>query len=50
MHKLICLTLEFRTNRVKSKAQLVSDNDKPLEYGYVDDRDVLMGKSSLGGY
>ncbi len=30
---------------LKSAAQLVSDNDKPLEYGYVDDRDVLMGKT-----
>jgi len=29
---------------LKSAAQLISDNDKPLEYGYVDDRDVLMGK------
>lgn len=30
---------------LKSNAQLISDNDKPLEYGYVDDRDVLMGKT-----
>ncbi len=30
---------------LKSNAQLESDNDKPLEYGYVDDRDVLMGKT-----
>jgi gliding motility associated protien GldN len=30
---------------LKSAAQLISDNDKPLEYGYVDDRDVLMGKT-----
>ena len=29
----------------KSPAQLISDNDKPLSYGYVDDRDVLMGKT-----
>lgn len=29
---------------LKSAAQLISDNDKPLVYGYVDDRDVLMGK------
>jgi gliding motility associated protien GldN len=29
----------------KSVAQLNADNDKPLEYGYVDDRDVLMGKT-----
>ncbi len=30
---------------IKSAAQLNADNDKPLEYGYVDDRDVLMGKT-----
>jgi len=30
---------------IKSAAQLISDNDKPLEYGYVDDRDVMMGKT-----
>lgn len=30
---------------LKSAAQLNLDNDKPLEYGYVDDRDVLMGKT-----
>ena len=29
---------------LKSVAQLNADNDKPLEYGYVDDRDILMGK------
>jgi gliding motility associated protien GldN len=29
---------------LKSAAQLISDNDKPLTYGYVHDRDVLMGK------
>src|SRR5690606_8025402 len=29
----------------KSPAQLISDNDKPLAYGYVHDRDVLMGKT-----
>ncbi|WP_166920320.1 type IX secretion system ring subunit PorN/GldN [Flavobacterium poyangense] len=29
---------------LKSAAQLISDNDKPLAYGYIDDRDVLMGK------
>lgn len=28
----------------KSAAQLKSDNDKPLPYGYVNDRDVLLGK------
>jgi gliding motility associated protien GldN len=30
---------------LKSAAQLISDNDRPLAYGYVDDRDVLMGKT-----
>ena len=30
----------------KSAAQMESDNDKPLPYGYVDDRDVLMGKTT----
>ncbi|PRZ25180.1 type IX secretion system ring subunit PorN/GldN [Flavobacterium granuli] len=29
---------------LKTEAQLISDNDKPLAYGYVHDRDVLMGK------
>lgn len=29
----------------KTAAQLNSDNDKPLPYGYVHDRDVLMGKT-----
>ncbi|WP_286972008.1 gliding motility protein GldN [Flavobacterium sp. UBA4854] len=29
---------------IKTPAQMISDNDKPLAYGYVDDRDVLMGK------
>ncbi len=29
----------------KTPAQLISDNDKPLAYGYVHDRDVLMGKT-----
>lgn len=29
----------------KTAAQLISDNDKPLPYGFVDDRDVLMGKA-----
>jgi gliding motility associated protien GldN len=28
----------------KTVAQEESDNDKPLQYGYVNDRDVLMGK------
>lgn len=30
----------------KTPAQLISDNDKPLPYGYVHDRDVLMGKAT----
>jgi gliding motility associated protien GldN len=30
----------------KTAAQLNSDNDKPLVYGYVHDRDVLMGKTT----
>jgi gliding motility associated protien GldN len=30
----------------KNSAQLASDNDKPLAYGYVHDRDVLMGKTT----
>ena len=29
----------------KTEAQLNSDNDKPLPYGFVDDRDILMGKA-----
>lgn len=29
----------------KTAAQLISDNDKPLPYGFVDDRDILMGKA-----
>ncbi len=29
---------------IKTPAQLISDNDKPLAYGYVEDRDILMGK------
>jgi gliding motility associated protien GldN len=30
----------------KTAAQLISDNDKPLAYGYVHDRDVMMGKTT----
>lgn len=30
----------------KTAAQLESDNDKPMPYGYVHDRDVLMGKTT----
>jgi len=30
----------------KTAAQLESDNDKPLPYGYVHDRDILMGKTT----
>ncbi|MCK0123531.1 gliding motility protein GldN [Gelidibacter sp. F2691] len=29
---------------VKSEAQKAMDNDKPLEYGYVDDRDIMFSK------
>ncbi len=29
----------------KSAAQMTMDNDKPLSYGFVDDRDILMGKT-----
>jgi hypothetical protein len=29
-------------------AQLISDNDKPLAYGYVHDRDILM--KGFGNY
>jgi gliding motility associated protien GldN len=31
---------------IKSKSQVSLDNDKPLAYGYVDDRDVLMGRTT----
>ena len=31
---------------LKTVAQLDADNDKPLSYGYVHDRDVLMGKTT----
>jgi gliding motility associated protien GldN len=31
---------------LKSAAQQLKDNDKPLEYGYIDDRDVLMSKKT----
>lgn len=31
---------------LKTPAQRISDNDKPLPYGYVADRDVLMGKTT----
>jgi len=29
---------------VKTQEQLVADNDKPLEYGYIDDRDIFWSK------
>lgn len=29
---------------LKSAAQQLKDNDKPLDYGYIDDRDILMSK------
>ena len=31
---------------IKSAAQQLKDNDKPLEYGYVGDRDILMSKKT----
>jgi gliding motility associated protien GldN len=31
---------------LKSAAQQLKDNDTPLEYGYIDDRDVLMSKKT----
>jgi gliding motility associated protien GldN len=31
---------------LKTAAQLISDNDKPLAYGFVHDRDILMGKTT----
>jgi len=31
---------------IKSAAQLNSDNDKPLAYGYVHDRDILMSRTT----
>ena len=30
---------------VRTEAQIAVDNDKPLEYGYVDDRDILFSKT-----
>ncbi|GAA4964422.1 gliding motility protein GldN [Algibacter aquimarinus] len=30
---------------VRTEAQVAVDNDKPLEYGYVDDRDILFSKT-----
>ena len=30
----------------KTEAELSADNDKPLPYGYVHDRDILMGKTT----
>ncbi len=29
----------------KTEAQMLADNDKPLDYGYVDDRDILWSKT-----
>ena len=29
---------------VKTDAQIALDNDRPLEYGYVDDRDILYSR------
>lgn len=31
---------------LKTPAQKISDNDRPLAYGYVHDRDILMGKTT----
>jgi gliding motility associated protien GldN len=31
---------------MKSAAQQLKDNDKPLDYGYIDDRDILMSKKT----
>jgi gliding motility associated protien GldN len=31
---------------LKTAAQRISDNDRPLAYGYVHDRDILMGKTT----
>lgn len=30
---------------IRTEAQIAADNDKPLEYGYVDDRDILWSKT-----
>jgi hypothetical protein len=45
LHNLICLQNSDQMG-LKTAAQLISDNDKPLAYGYVHDRDVLMGKTT----
>ena len=29
---------------MKTPEQLAADNDKPLDYGYIDDRDILWSK------
>ncbi len=53
---LICSSLGFAQSNllnaknpnqvnVKSEQQIKYDNDKPMEYGYVDDRDLLWGKT-----
>jgi gliding motility associated protien GldN len=51
----MCISTSAQTNLLNAKtpaeigkktaAQLTSDDDKPLPYGYVHDRDVLMGKT-----
>ena len=33
---------------MKTEEQLLLDNDKPLEYGYVGDRDILFSKMTMG--
>ncbi len=30
---------------IRTEAQIAADNDKPMEYGYVDDRDILWSKT-----
>jgi uncharacterized ubiquitin-like protein YukD len=45
LHNQICLTQKTPDEiGLKTAAQLISDNDKPLAYG-VHDRDILMGKT-----
>jgi hypothetical protein len=46
LDSLICLMQNSDQIGLKTAAQLISDNDKPLAYGYVHDRDVLMGKTT----
>ncbi len=51
---LLCVTTNAQSNLLnatrpsnigeKTTAQLAIDNDKPLEYGYIDDRDIMWSK------